>query len=100
RTIAGTVIASILINIGMWIERFTIVVPTLTQPRLPFERGLYTPTWVEWSITAGEFAGLALLYIIFAKIFPIISIWEIKEGREEEEARVHTVEKEAQVERA
>lgn len=84
RTIAGTVVASILINIGMWIERFTIVVPTLIHPRLPYELGQYGPTWVEWSITAAEFAALALLYVIFSKLFPIVSQWEISEGEAEE----------------
>lgn len=82
RTIWGTVIASLLINIGMWIERFTIVVPTLTRPRLPWDLGSYIPTWVEFSITVGEFAALALLYVLFAKVFPLISIWEVREGKE------------------
>jgi molybdopterin-containing oxidoreductase family membrane subunit len=83
RTIAGTVVASISVNIGMWLERFTIVVPTLVNPRLSAVHGAYTPTWVEWSIMAGCFAAFSLLYLGFAKLFPIISIWEIREGREE-----------------
>jgi Ni/Fe-hydrogenase subunit HybB-like protein len=37
----------------------------------------YVPTWVEWSITAGGFAAFILMYILFSKIFPIISIWEL-----------------------
>ncbi|OHB70495.1 MAG: hypothetical protein A2W23_02755 [Planctomycetes bacterium RBG_16_43_13] len=82
RTITGTVIASISVTIGMWLERFVIVVPTLANPRLPYERGIYTPTWVEWSIFAGCLASFILLYVLFTKFFPIISIWEIKEGRE------------------
>ncbi|NIO47828.1 MAG: polysulfide reductase [Candidatus Aminicenantes bacterium] len=92
RTIKGTLIASIAVIIGMWLERYTIVLPTLVNPRLPIERGSYTPTWVEFAITAGCFAAFILLYILFAKIFPIISIWEIKEGKkagvEETVARV------------
>src|SRR3989338_4659195 len=81
RTIAGLVIASISINIGMWLERFLVIVPTLTRPRLPYSQGLYYPTWVEWSITLACFAGLILLYLIFAKLFPVISIWEMQEGK-------------------
>ncbi len=80
RTIAGTVFVSITINIGMWLERYTIIVPTLTRPRLPYEWGVYTPTWVEWSILAGCFALFALLYVLFSKLFPVISIWEVREG--------------------
>ena len=82
RTILGLVIASISINIGMWLERFLVIVPTLTRPRLPFSQGLYHPTWVEWSITLACFAGLILLYLIFAKLFPVISIWEMEESKE------------------
>lgn len=64
----------------MWLERFTIVLPTLINPRLPYEKGIYHPTWVEFSITAACFSGFILLYIVFTKLFPIVSIWEIKEG--------------------
>lgn len=82
RTVAGTVITSILINIGMWLERYNIVVPTLTRPRLPSPVAAYFPTWVEWSILLGSIALFALLYILFSKVFPIISIWEVREGEE------------------
>ena len=82
RTITGTVLASISVVIGMWLERFTIVVPTLVNPRLPWDRGLYFPTWIEWSLTAAFFATFILLYMIFTKFFPIVSIWEVREGRE------------------
>jgi molybdopterin-containing oxidoreductase family membrane subunit len=81
RTVTGCVISSVAILIGMWLERFTIVVPTLINPRLPYAPGQYSPTWVEWSITAGCFAFFILLYMAFTKIFPIISIWEVEEGR-------------------
>ena len=69
----------------MWLERFLIVIPTLGHPRLPFNWRGYTTTWVELSITAGTFAYFILLYAIFSKLFPIISIWELKEGRRYEE---------------
>ncbi|UCE04466.1 MAG: polysulfide reductase NrfD [bacterium] len=82
RTITGTIIASSSIIIGMWLERFTIVVPTLVNPRLPVEHRVYLPTWVEISIMGGCFAGFILFYVLFTKFFPIISIWEIQEGRE------------------
>ena len=83
RTVTGTVIASISVNIGMWLERFTIVVPTLAQPRLPWARGMYSPTWVEVAITLGFGATFIFLYMLFTRFFPIISIWEVQEGREE-----------------
>src|SRR5574341_650078 len=82
RTVAGSVVASASVVLGMWLERYLIVVPTLANPRLPYARGLYTPAWVEVSITAGAVAFFLLLYMVFTKIFPIISIWEVREGRE------------------
>ncbi len=82
RTVTGTVIASLAINVGMWLERYTIVVPTLTHPRLPYQVQLYQPTWVEVAITVASFAMLFFLYAIFVKLFPVISIWEVQEGRE------------------
>ena len=82
RTVTGTVIASIAVLIGMWLERFIIVVSSSSYPRVEsaWDHGVYTPSTVEWAITAGEFACFALLYIVFAKLFPLVSIWEIKEG--------------------
>ncbi|MGZ3515296.1 MAG: hypothetical protein ACXU9K_12325 [Thermodesulfobacteriota bacterium] len=66
----------------MWLERFVIVVPTLTNPRVPSEEVIYFPTWIEWSIFASCISFFILLYMIFTKIFPIVSIWEVREGRE------------------
>jgi molybdopterin-containing oxidoreductase family membrane subunit len=80
RTIRGTVIASIAVVIGMWLERFLIIVPTLSQPRFTFNWGDYSPTWVEVVLTAGTFAYFVLLYAFFTKFFPIIAVWEYKEG--------------------
>jgi len=80
--VGKTVVASVAVVIGMWLERFNIIVPTLSNPRLPFPAGQYWPTWVEWGETAGSFGVFILLYVLFVKLFPIISIWEIKEGRE------------------
>lgn len=82
RTIAGICVASASVCIGMWLERFTIVVPTLVNPRLPWARGMYVPSWVEVSLFAAFVAGFILLYAIFVKLFPIVSIWEVQEGRE------------------
>ncbi len=82
-TIGKVLIASLSIIVGMWLERFIIVVPTLSFPRLPFPQTFYYPTWVEWGEFAGSLALFALFYLLFTKVFPIISIWEIREGREE-----------------
>jgi Ni/Fe-hydrogenase subunit HybB-like protein len=80
RTITGTAIASFTVVIGMWLERFLIIVPSLSHKYLTYSWGTYRPTWVEITITAGTFCAMGLLYMIFSKIVPIISIWELKAG--------------------
>ena len=67
----------------MWLERFLIVVPSLSNPRLPLTAPSYSASWVEWSLLAGFLAMFILLYGVFTKFFPIVSIWEIREGREQ-----------------
>ncbi len=71
------VTAAVLVNIAMWLKRFIIVVPALQVPLMPFEFSTYTPSWVEWSITAGAFAGFMLIFAVSVKLVPIISIWEV-----------------------
>ena len=83
RTITGTVIASATVVVGMWLERFLIIVPSLSHKYLPYSWGTYRPTWVEITITAGTFAAMALLYMLFSKVVPIISVWELKAGPRE-----------------
>ena len=79
RVIPRVVIASVLIFVAMWIKRFVIVLGTLQVPQIPIEFGSYSATIVEISITLAALAGFVLLFVIFAKIFPIISIWEVVE---------------------
>ncbi|MFQ5747355.1 MAG: NrfD/PsrC family molybdoenzyme membrane anchor subunit [Gemmatimonadota bacterium] len=80
----GTFIAGSAVIVGMWLERFNIVVPTSVNPRWEIESiGHYLPSWVELSIMAATFSGFILVYMVATKFFPIVSIWEIKEGREE-----------------
>lgn len=80
RTVMGICLAALLVDIAMWVERFNIVVPSLSVPQLDYPWGAYLPTWVEISITAAAFAGFALIYLVFTKIFPIVSVWETEES--------------------
>lgn len=85
RSVKWIVTAAVLVNVGMWIKRYVIIVPTLASPFMPTQEGrelVYTPTWVEWSITLGAFSAFALLYLGFARLFPIVSLWELAEGVE------------------
>ncbi len=83
KTIRGILFASIAVVIGMWLERLNIVVPSLANPRMQLPQGFYIPTVVEWSLFAGGLAVFVLGFMIFSKFFPLISIWEIEEGRKE-----------------
>jgi molybdopterin-containing oxidoreductase family membrane subunit len=81
RTITGCVIASLGVIGGMWLERFLIVVPSLGTKYLPYTFSTaYRPQPVEIVITAATFGALALLYVLFTKFIPIISMWELKAG--------------------
>ena len=79
RSITTIAISAVTVLVGMWLERFLIVIPTLGTPPIPAAWGDYAPSWVELSITAGTFAAMILLYLLFVKAFPIIAIWEYDE---------------------
>ena len=76
----GCVVASVGVCVGMWLERFLIVVPSLSHKFLPYTWGHYRPRPVEIMITTATFAAMTLLYTLFAKFVPIIAIWELKAG--------------------
>jgi Ni/Fe-hydrogenase subunit HybB-like protein len=81
RTIPLLVAAALLVNIGMWIKRYIIVLPSLSLPLVGQEWAPYSPTWVEIAIVVASFAGFALIFTLFAKLFPIVPIWEVNQGR-------------------
>jgi Ni/Fe-hydrogenase subunit HybB-like protein len=70
---------AVLINIGMWMERFVIIVTSLAHEYDPYSWGLFIPTWVDISITVGSFAWFFLWFLLFAKLLPVVSIVEVKE---------------------
>ncbi|MCH7742275.1 MAG: polysulfide reductase, partial [Proteobacteria bacterium] len=72
-------ILSIAINIGMYTERFLIVGTSLSRQYLPDAWGVYVPSLVELSIILGSFALFTTLFLVFVKIFPSISMYEVKE---------------------
>ncbi|MBI4493006.1 MAG: polysulfide reductase NrfD [Chloroflexi bacterium] len=81
RTVSGVVVAAVLALVGMWIERYLIVVGGFRVPLMPYQPASYSPTWVEWSILAGAFALFALIISVFAQLFPVVSLWEVIEHR-------------------
>jgi molybdopterin-containing oxidoreductase family membrane subunit len=81
-TIPSALVASFTVLIGMWLERFLIVVPSLANRHLPYSWGSYRPQPPEIMIMIATFAAMGLLYMLFAKLVPIISIWELKVGNQ------------------
>lgn len=79
RTIRGIIIAAVLVIVAMWIERYLIIVAGFRVPLMAYTPANYSPSWIEWSILAGGFALFALIISIFAKLFPVVSIWEVVE---------------------
>ncbi len=79
RNIKALFVISIFINIGMWFERFNIIVISLSHGFEPGAWGIYKPSWVELGITVGSFAWFFMFFLIFIKTLPAISIAEMKE---------------------
>ncbi len=82
RSIPALMLISLLVNVAMFTERFLIIVPSLSHKNVPFIWGAYAPTWVELSITVAAFGGFGLLYMLFAKFFPIVAITDVREETE------------------
>jgi molybdopterin-containing oxidoreductase family membrane subunit len=79
RNITFLFVASILVNIGMWLERFVIIVTSLARDYNTYAWGTYRPSFVEVGITLGSFGLFFTLYLIFVKVLPVLSITELKE---------------------
>ena len=73
-------IIGIVINIGMWIERFVIIPMSLTITRMPFTWRIYKPG-IEIPLTIGTFALFMFFYIIASRLIPLIPVWEVQEGQ-------------------
>jgi Ni/Fe-hydrogenase subunit HybB-like protein len=84
RTIPGITLASLAVVLGMWLKRFLIVVPGLAEPQMPANVTIYWPSLVEIGITAAAAAAIPLLMMLFFRVFPIISIYEVEEAAEAE----------------
>jgi molybdopterin-containing oxidoreductase family membrane subunit len=83
RNIAFLFVLSIFVNIGMWLERFIIIVTSLARDFNPYSWGLYKPTYVELGIMLGSFGFFFTLFLIFTKILPVVAVTELKEVADE-----------------
>jgi molybdopterin-containing oxidoreductase family membrane subunit len=74
-------IGSMAVLLGMWCERFMIIVEGLLRDHMPSWWGNYSPTWVDIGILVGTFGFFSFLYLLFVRFFPFIPVSEIKEER-------------------
>jgi molybdopterin-containing oxidoreductase family membrane subunit len=70
---------SLLINVGMWFERFVIIITSVARDFIPHAWGLYAPTAIEFGIMLGSFCLFFFLFLLFVKHLPSVSMTEIKE---------------------
>jgi molybdopterin-containing oxidoreductase family membrane subunit len=78
RSIPVMFVVSIFVNIGMWFERFVITVTSLHRDFLPSSWGMYPWTWMDTSILVGSFGMFFTLFLLYLRLFPAISIAEVK----------------------
>ena len=70
---------SIFLNIGMWLERWMIITPTLAVAYDPWQWNVMYPSIIQWGIVLGSLGWFGLLFLIFVKVFPSVSMYEVKE---------------------
>ncbi|MFI5207293.1 MAG: NrfD/PsrC family molybdoenzyme membrane anchor subunit [Gemmatimonadales bacterium] len=78
--IAVLFVISIFVNIGMWFERFVIIVTSLSHEFEPWQWAYYLPNHIEIGIIIGSFSWFAMWFMLFIKFFPAMAISEIKES--------------------
>jgi len=85
-SIPWLLVISILVNIGMWFERFVIIITSVAHDFIPHTWGTYSPTLVEFGIMLMSFSMFFFLFLLFVKHMPSISMTEMKELVHEEQS--------------
>jgi Ni/Fe-hydrogenase subunit HybB-like protein len=80
-------VAALLVNVGMWFERFVITVTSLHRDFLPSSWDMYTPTWVDIFTFVGSFGLFFTLFLLFLRFLPMIAIAEVKQVMHMEKQR-------------
>jgi molybdopterin-containing oxidoreductase family membrane subunit len=77
-TPALMLIVAVLVNVGMWLERFNIIVISLSRDFLPSSWSMYYPTWVDISMLIGSFGLFFTLFLLFIRFLPMVAMAEVK----------------------
>jgi len=73
-------VVSLFVNLGMWFERFVIIVTGLSHEYEPWQWAYYVPRWPELGIVLGSFCWFAMWFLLFIRFFPVVAIAEVKEA--------------------
>jgi molybdopterin-containing oxidoreductase family membrane subunit len=76
--LAFTFVMSIIVNIGMWFERFVIIVTSVHRDYLPSSWSMFYPTWVDIGVFIGTLGLFSVFYLLFLKYFPVLAFNEVK----------------------
>jgi molybdopterin-containing oxidoreductase family membrane subunit len=82
-------VVSVLVNVGMWFERYVIIITGLSREYDPAVWATYLPSLPELTILAGSFCFFGMFFVAFIKLFPVIAIAEMKELIIHEKAHGH-----------
>lgn len=69
---------SLVVSVGMWLERFVIIVTSLNRDFLPSSWAMYSPTYIDWSMFIGTLGFFFTLIFLFVRFLPVISIFEVR----------------------
>jgi Ni/Fe-hydrogenase subunit HybB-like protein len=76
--IAMSWVLSIIVNIGMWFERFVIIVTSLHRDYIPSSWAMFYPTWIDVSVFIGSIGVFFTLFLLFIRVLPSIAMAEVK----------------------
>jgi molybdopterin-containing oxidoreductase family membrane subunit len=77
-SLGAVFLITLLVNVGMWFERFVIIVTSLTRDYLPSSWASYSPTWIEGGTMLGAFGLFFTLFLLFCRFLPMICMFEVK----------------------
>ena len=86
RNLTALFAVALLVNLGMWLERFEIIVVSLARDFLPSAWHLFVPTWVDLGILTGTLGFFGLLFLLFLRVVPFVPVAEMKQMRSELDA--------------
>jgi molybdopterin-containing oxidoreductase family membrane subunit len=78
RNVIVVFVISLIVNVGMWLERFVIVVTSLHRDFLPSSWDMYYPTKWDWIIYLGSIGQFLVLFFLFLRFVPMIAMFEMK----------------------